>query len=182
MSLGDGPANIELDEFIRQALDPRVCFLCNSAVDQATKSLEHVFPKWLLHRHSLLDAHMTLLNGTPIPYRELTITCCKTCNNNYLSRLESEVQGTFERGADAVRGLSPERLFLWLAKFYYGLLFRELRSLLDRRDPGQGTIVTQEFLREYGVHHLLLRRLLGTVECAPTPVRGKPPCQCGSEG
>lgn len=152
------------DEFIAQALNPAVCFLCGIGVDDKTRSREHVFPRWLLHRHGLWDARLTLLNGETIPYRQLTITCCTTCNNEYLSRLEDEVGAAFAGGPESVRALPEERLFLWLAKFYYGLVFRELTLRLDVRDPDQGMIVDEELLRQYSLHHLLLRRLLGIVD------------------
>jgi hypothetical protein len=64
------------NEFIVQALDPDACFLCGCAVDHDTRTREHVFPKWLLNRHDIWNARMTLLNGSLIPYSQLTVTCC----------------------------------------------------------------------------------------------------------
>jgi hypothetical protein len=151
-------------DFTKQALDPTVCFLCGRDLDQGNRSREHVFPTWLLERCDLWDAPLSLLNRTTIPYRQLTIACCKQCNNERLAPLEKEVGAAFAEGPDEVRNLDPDRLYVWLAKFYYGLLFRELTLFLERSDPAQGAIVTKELLREYGIHHLLLRRLLEHVE------------------
>jgi hypothetical protein len=156
--------NGDVADFTKQALDPNVCFLCARALDEVSRSREHVFPKWLLERCELWDAELSLLNRTTIPYRQLTIACCKECNNEQLAPLEAEVGAAFAAGPDEVRNLDPDRLFVWLAKFYYGLLFRELTLFLERSDPAQGAIVTEELLREYGIHHLLMRRLLGHVE------------------
>jgi hypothetical protein len=163
-SAGGNQVDVTREEFFRQALDPEVCFLCGRDALDEDRTREHVFPKWLLNRHDLWNQRLTLLNGETIPYRQLTITCCATCNNGVLAELEDEVGQAFAGGPDAVRALDPERLFLWLAKFYYGLLFRELSLVLDRRDPSAGMIVDEEMLKEYGLHHLLLRRLLGVVE------------------
>ncbi len=109
------------DEFLQQALNPTVCFLCAIAVDEQTRSREHVFPRWLLHRHDLWDAEMTLLNSEIIPYRNLTITCCTRCNYEHLARLEHEVAAAFAAGPAAVRSLPEQRLFLWLAKDPWGI-------------------------------------------------------------
>jgi hypothetical protein len=62
-----------------------------------------------------------------------------------------------------VRSLPEERLYLWLAKFYYGLVFRELTLAFDQRTNDGRTIVSDDILRGYAVHHLLLRRILGKV-------------------
>jgi hypothetical protein len=170
-------------EFTRQALNPNVCFLCARELDETNRTREHVFPKWLLERCALWDAELSLLNRTSIRYRHLTIACCTQCNNERLAPLESEIAAAFAEGPEAVRNLDPDRLFVWLAKFYYGLLFRELTLLLTRSDLAQGPIVTEELLREYGIHHLLMRRLLGEVEWNEFPatifvfeaLRGEPP-------
>jgi hypothetical protein len=157
------------DDFIAQALDPGACFLCGSAVDDDTRTLEHVFPKWLLNRHGLWNARMTLLNGSLIPYSQLTVTCCKACNGTHLSQLESEVASAFAGGPHQVRSLPEERLFLWLAKFYYGLVFRELTLAADRRTNQGEAIVSDDILRDYAVHHLLLQRILGKVTWNVSP-------------
>jgi hypothetical protein len=157
------------DDFIGQALDPEACFLCGSAVDGETRTREHVFPKWLLNRHGIWNARMTLLNGSLIPYSQLTVTCCKTCNGMHLSQLESEVASAFAGGPHHVRLLPEERLYLWLAKFYYGLVFRELNLAVDRRTNQGRTIVSDDILRGYAVHHLLLRRILGKVTWNTSP-------------
>lgn len=123
----------------------------------------------MIHRHDLWNKRMNLLNGETIPYRQLTIACCARCNNEILGDLEREVGKAFREGAQAVRDLPEDRLFLWLAKFYYGLLFREMSLLADRSEPTSDTIVGEDLLRQFAIHHLLLRRLLGSVEWNESP-------------
>ena len=57
------------------------CFLCSAPLRAKNRSDEHVFPKWLLQRFNLWDLKLSLLNGTDISYKQLTIPCCKTCNH-----------------------------------------------------------------------------------------------------
>src|SRR4051794_24050423 len=107
------------------ALDHDHCFLCGVELSSDNRSDEHVFPKWLLNEFDLWDERLNLLNGTTIPYRQLTIPCCLTCNTYWLSQIEEKVQKAFSAGADAVEALDRVALCLWLGKIYYGLLFKE---------------------------------------------------------
>ena len=64
------------------------CFLCGKKLKR--KTVEHVFPKWLMNDFDLWDQKITLLNQTKINYRQLIIPCCKECNNVYLSKVEKK--------------------------------------------------------------------------------------------
>jgi hypothetical protein len=66
------------------------CFACGGS--SSSGSGEHVIPKWLQHECRLFDERLTLLNGTYIPYRNLTVPCCIDCNTGFLSNIESTVQ------------------------------------------------------------------------------------------
>jgi hypothetical protein len=158
------------DESLRQPPDPNACFLCGAPVtSEEDRTREHVFPTWMQNYFKLWDQMLTLKNGSAIPYRQLTIPCCADCNGRVLNPLESEISTAFRRGPDAVRQVHRERLFLWLAKFLYGVLFRELSLLADRSASTLGTITTPEMLKEFGIHRLLLRRLLGEVQWSTFP-------------
>jgi hypothetical protein len=157
------------ESFLDQATDPTRCFLCGASVDVGTRSQEHVFAQWLLDRYNLRREQLTLPNGTYIFYEQLTVTACIPCNSGPLSRLEKEIGDAFRLGPDAVRSLDPERLFLWLAKFYYGIRFRELTLPIDRRDPNANAIVSNQMIRQFPVHHLLLKRLLNQVTWTDFP-------------
>jgi hypothetical protein len=63
------------------------CFYCGQVL-RGNKTREHVFPQWLKRRFGLANQHLTLLNGSLIPYRQLTVPCCSTCHNVHLSKLE----------------------------------------------------------------------------------------------
>ena len=112
---------------------------------------------------------MTLLNGTLIPYSQLTIPCCQTCNTGALSDVEKEVAVAFELGPDEVEQLPKETLFIWLAKFYYGLLYRELSLYFDRSSGSEEMILSEEKIREFAMHHLFLRRAIGKVDWSDFP-------------
>jgi hypothetical protein len=108
---------------------------------------------WLLRRQGLLCDRVTLLNNTTIPYRSLTVPCCPECNNEHLSGLESEIERASAKGASALRALPSERLFLWMAKIFIGLLWAELRFRADRAETGRGSILPSELISDFAVLH-----------------------------
>ena len=141
----------------RQRLDQSACFLCGVQLTTATRSDEHVIPSWVQDRFELWNRRMTLLNGTSIPYRQLMIPCCRTCNNEHLSRIERDVRDAVLSGYQATSALSETTLFLWLAKIFYGLLFKERFLLAERRSAGSASIVSTELLKQFSLHHTFLQ-------------------------
>ena len=131
------------------------CFLCGATLENH-KSDEHVFPKWIQEKCNLWDKKMTLLNGTDIPYRQLTIPCCSQCNNEHLSILEKSISSAHGKGYCEFCKVEELRIYQWITKIFYGLLFKELSLNADRSNPKLGKITTPEFLKEL---EILLRFL-----------------------
>ncbi len=145
-------------------LDDETCFLCGASLQHTDGSREHVFPKWLLKRFDLYNERLTLLNGTDIQYKSLTIPCCAACNNAHLSPLENRVkEGLFASDFREVPGLTVD-LALWVSKLFFGILYRETGLLADRRKPESGSIVPPEFVQNLNTMHALLQALRLDVE------------------
>jgi hypothetical protein len=154
--------------FARMVLEDGHCFLCGHPLG-ADATREHLFPAWILDRHDLWDRQLTLLNGTAIPYRQLTVPCCATCNNEDLAAVERRVAQAFAGGYEAVLALDKLTLFNWAGKLFFGVLFKELSLLLDRRNPQRGTIVSRAFLSELDALHGLLQSVNRPVEFVGDP-------------
>lgn len=133
------------------------CFLCGCQLTPQTRTEEHVIPKWLQHAFKLWDQKVTLLNGTLLPYRRLTIPCCFTCNNNHLEPFENTIKKAFQSGLKAFKQLDKETLFYWLGKIYFGLMYRELFLPVDRSDPQGDTITNPEYVGSFYNHLLFLQ-------------------------
>ena len=147
-----------LIEYGKERLSRRHCFLCGVKLT-SSKSNEHVFPKWLLKRFDLWDRNLILLNKTIIPYRQLVIPCCKPCNNNYLSELEVAIIKIFEKNFSNLTIKEEQYVFQWTSKLLYGILFKELMLLKDRRNPQEGTIISPEVLENFNNLHFLLQSI-----------------------
>jgi hypothetical protein len=148
-------------EHIKAGLDhpyqKDTCFLCARDLGVADRTEEHVIPRWLQDDFNLWDKHLVLLNGTSIPYRQVTIPCCFECNNRLLAPLENRVRGAVTSGYNAVHELPRFDLFRWLAKIFVGLQFREMFLSFDRSSPDLGTIVKPAFLRRCAILHFWLQ-------------------------
>lgn len=130
------------------------CFVCG---DLPTTGVgEHVLPKWLQTKFDLFDERLTLINGTFLPYRRLTVPCCADCNTGFLSKIETEVKEILQRGciqSNADR-LSVAR---WMAKILVGVLVKETTLLLDRKHSELGSIVPADFIDDFVHCQLLLQ-------------------------
>jgi hypothetical protein len=138
-------------------LDHNSCFLCAEPLTTETRTDEHVIPKWVLQKYDLWNERLGLLNDTTIQYRQLTVPCCTSCNNERLSRLESTVEIAASSGYDAVVALPKFTLFQWLAKIFVGLLYKDLLLPLDRSDPSVGNIIDPEILKRFSIIHLWIQ-------------------------
>jgi hypothetical protein len=140
-----------------RSLDPDRCFLCGVGINKKNRSAEHIFPDWLLKKFDLWDERLVLLNRTSIPYREIKIPCCKECNNIHLGKLEAIMERATDGGYEKFSKLPKEKVFLWLQKIFYEMLYLELRLFFDRSDEKKGTIINKEMLETYRMCHLFLQ-------------------------
>ena len=145
------------------------CFLCGKQAKGANRTAEHVFPQWLLRQYGLAQKRLTLLNGESIEYGRLKIVCCPECNNIWLSRVEEKVKTAFERGVPGVNSLDRQVLFSWLAKIFYGILFKELSILFNQDDPTSGNIMPQKYFEEFDMLHQLLQSIRFETEFVGAP-------------
>jgi hypothetical protein len=145
-------------------LDDDRCFLCGVKLTEATRTAEHVIPKWLQRRYELWNQRLELVNGSSMPYRHATVPACHTCNNGPLHALEDEVSVAFAAGRVGVEELAPMRLWQWLLKLSYGLIRIEHRRPDDPAHPDAGAILDREGASAGALLHLYLQSLIGRTE------------------
>jgi hypothetical protein len=124
-------------------LSKETCFVCGRQAD--TK--EHLFPKWLQHKYNLWDQQIIIPNKSSIAYRQLTVPCCRKCNNEVFSGLENKISTNTETEADIWR---------WANKVHFALTLEDKILEWDRRNPGYkiGDIVSQTDPLELSRHFL----------------------------
>ena len=145
------------DPIKNKSLDKNHCFLCGRKLDKNNCTREHVFPRWLLNRFNLWNKKLILLNRTPIQYKDINIPCCIKCNNEYLGNIESLIEKASEEGYEKFSKLPKKKIFLWLQKIFYEILYKELSLLFDRKNKKGGRIIDKETLERYRTCHLFLQ-------------------------
>ncbi|NFP49666.1 hypothetical protein [Clostridium argentinense] len=115
-------------------------------MDKNNSTVEHIFPKWLQHKHELWNQKLCLSNNSHITYKRLIVPCCKKCNNKYLSKIEKKIREAFEGGIEKVRELDKTILYKWIMKIIYCLLFKELSLKMDIKSKDSKMIITPEIL------------------------------------
>ncbi len=58
-----------------------------------------------------------------------------------------------KRGADEVRKINPLTIYIWMGKIFYGLLFRDLSLLVNRREPEAGYLLDKEVMEDFRALH-----------------------------
>ncbi|MFC4293461.1 hypothetical protein ACFO0A_00130 [Novosphingobium tardum] len=130
------------------------CFACGG--EPTAGQGEHIIPRWTQRRFDLFNQTLTLLNGTRIPYRQLTIPCCERCNNGFLRDIENAVIEFLER-PDFDDAGARVTLGRWLCKVFIGLLVKETTLSADRRNPSKGSILPRDFLDEFRQAQFILQ-------------------------
>lgn len=120
-------------------------------------------------KYNLWNRELTLPNKTKIKYNQLTIPCCKTCNNTYLSNLEKEIKKAVEGGYEEFSKLDDIKIFQWTFKIYYGLLYKELFLDKDRKKSEDGKLMTDEELYRFKMLHICFQSLRVPMEFKSTP-------------
>ncbi|MFL6798251.1 MAG: hypothetical protein ACJ8F3_12655 [Xanthobacteraceae bacterium] len=134
------------------------CFYCGKLL-RGGRTREHVFPLWLQRKFGLPDQHLTLLNGTLIPYRQLTVPCCAPCNNVHLSQLEKRVQKLLFDGPVSVGRRDLKDIYIWANKILLGIVYAERLLPFNRRHP-KGRPILPPMLREaFSMTHFLIQGL-----------------------
>ena len=140
------------------------CVMCRELIDPETKTDEHIYPKWLQHQFNLWNKKLVLPNGIGMPYRMITVSCCKECNGGAMSAWENIIKKAVAEGYDAFIKLDEEIIVWWIYKLYYTKLVKELSLKKDIKDPKSENIFTEAFLAKYNTIYYYMSELLKGVK------------------
>ncbi|HEY1024757.1 MAG TPA: hypothetical protein VGE26_06295, partial [Sphingobacteriaceae bacterium] len=84
---------------------------------------------------------------------------------NALEPLELDIRNAFENGYPAVAGLSKIRLFQWIGKLVYGILYNEIQlGIRQQRTAGEEFTFSQALRHKFRNLHFMLQSLIVPVE------------------
>jgi hypothetical protein len=161
--------NKEFDPFEQMTFSADKCFVCGADLNDDNSSVEHVYPKWLQNGFDLWNSELVLLNGSKLKYRNITVPCCKSCNNEMSSNIEKPMKEALKGGYDSFIELDKKIIFQWLNKISYGILFRQLSLRSEIRDPHSQPIYSEDNLAKHKMQHLFLRSTVSKAEYVHNP-------------
>tara|TARA_R110000744_G_C19314774_1_gene557076 strand:+ start:358 stop:1485 length:1128 start_codon:yes stop_codon:yes gene_type:complete len=108
------------------------CFLCAKSIPPGSRTDEHIIPLWAQEDCILRDQLITFRNGTTMPYRTAKVPCCATCNNEYLSKLETYMSKRIRQGKSGINDITESAWYLWIGKIRLALAYKDCLIALDR--------------------------------------------------
>jgi hypothetical protein len=146
-------------------LNPETCFLTGQNLHSSEEQIS-IFPEWLLDRYSLRDKTFKMLDESSLKYQDIKIPCAASVINNAINPLEEEIEKAFTGGYEEVIKVPEERLFQWMAKVMYSVLYNDI--CIEQRKPTVKKHVTKAvefklspFLQErFTKLHLMLQSLV----------------------
>lgn len=146
--------------------DTKTCFLSGAELDSEDQYIQ-VFPEWILDRFALSEKKFKMLDQvTEIRYQDIKLPCSSAVREA-LNSLEDEIRSAFTKGYDEVKKIPEERLFQWMGKIVYGVLYNDLCIEIRRtaKRPKDKEFRLSPLLKErFGMFHLMLQSLIEPIE------------------
>ena len=138
---------------------PDSCFLTGQDVDSNEEMF--VFPEWILDRYSLRGKTFKMLEGSSLQYQDMKMPCHSDVIVNAIDPLEKEIETAFSAGYEAVLDVPEERLFQWMAKLFYGVLYQDISIEVNKSNAKGKEFELNGLLNErLKKLHLLLQSLV----------------------
>lgn len=139
------------------------CFLSGEKLESGDE-LMHVFPLWFMQRFGLEDKAIKLLDESISLYKDIKIPCSAKVYAESIAPLELEVETAFSEGYAALKALAEERLFQWIAKLVYGIIYHEIRQgMRQQMAQGEAFNLSEAMAHKFGNLHIMLQSLIRTI-------------------
>jgi hypothetical protein len=143
-------------------LNSATCFLTGTDLTSADEQIT-VFPGWILDRFSLREKKFRMMDQvTGIRYDDLKLPASPEVKKAF-EILDKEIKEAFDGGYEEVKKLPEERLFLWMARLVYGVVYHDLCLQINRsaKKDKEKEFRLSALLRErFGKLHLMMQSLL----------------------
>lgn len=135
------------------------CFLTGQPLSSTEEKIQ-VFPQWLMSLYGLEDQPFKLLDESIATYKDLKIPCSARVNEEFLEPLEQEIAAAFSKGYEGVKALDDLKLFQWVSKLLYGIIFNELQAGIKMQHAqGEEFNISQSIIHKFSHLHLMLQSI-----------------------
>ena len=140
------------------------CFLSGEKLQSPDEEIS-VFPVWLMQEYKLADQPFKLLDETMSTYKDMKLPCSNQSYEVGIEPLEEEIRSAFLKGYDAVAALPQIRLFQWIGKMVYGILFNEiLIGIRQQKAINEEFVFSQSLIHKFSNLHIMLQSIIRPME------------------
>jgi hypothetical protein len=140
--------------------DAKHCFLSGQTLVSSEEEIG-VFAPWFLQAFGLETRPFKLLDESITTYQQLKVPCSSAVYEEAIAPLESEIQAAFLGGYALVKEVSDLRLFQWISKLLYGIIYHEIKQgIRQQKTLGEPFTLSQAMAHKFGNLHLMLQSLI----------------------
>jgi len=140
--------------------DAKHCFLSGQALVSPEEEIG-VFAPWFLQAFGLADRPFKLLDESVVTYKDLKVPCSSAVYEEAIGPLEAEIQAAFLGGYALVKEVPDLRLFQWISKLLYGIIYHEVKQgIRQQKTLGEPFSLSQAMAHKFGNLHLMLQSLI----------------------
>jgi hypothetical protein len=140
--------------------DAKHCFLSGQALVSSEEEIG-VFAPWFLQAFGLADRPFKLLDESIATYQALKVPCSSAVYEEAITPLEAEIQEAFSKGYEGLKEVSEIKLFQWIAKLLYGIIYHEIKQgIRQQRALGEPFTLSQAMAHKFENLHLMLQSLV----------------------
>ena len=148
--------------FEKFSFDNKTCFLTGEALNGI--STYPVFPEWIISEFGLKGQPFKMLDESYKTYEQITVPCSPTAKE-LLDELDSEISTAFQKGFEGVKSLNETRLFQWISKWVYGIIFNEIQAGVRQQVLANEPInFSQALVQKFSNLHKMMQSILHPTE------------------
>ncbi|WDF69416.1 hypothetical protein PQ465_03290 [Sphingobacterium oryzagri] len=149
--------------FVDFKFENEYCFLTGEHLQSKDEQVQ-VFPLWMMRQFDLEEKPFKMLDENIVTYKSLKLPCAADTAGLF-ETLEKEVETAMQAGYDAVNALPELRLFQWVAKILYGVVFNEIQSGVRQAFlSGEPMNFSQALVHKFRNLHYMLQSLTVPME------------------
>lgn len=149
--------------FDRLSFSNQVCFLSGGKLQSPEEQIS-VFPLWLMQEYKLTDKPFKLLDESISTYKDLKLPCSNAVFSHSIEPLEEEIRTAFLQGYESVIKIPELKLFQWIGKMVYGILFNEIRiGIRQQKAINEEFVLSQSLIHKFSNLHIMLQSLIRPV-------------------
>lgn len=149
--------------FLDFKFDNNTCFLTGEKLSSSDEKIQ-VFPVWMMRAFELEEKPFKMLDESFVTYKQLQLPCAADTALVF-EQVESLVERAMESGFAAVKELSQETLFHWVAKILYGVVFNEIQvGIRQAVLSGEAMNFSQALVHKFRNLHAMLQSIVVPME------------------